>query len=113
MLSHLLINFFSFFFLGLLPLESFRLSITKAVTPGKAAELKKEKKAEAKNENKDKRNLYLATEGLIYPGSTAAEGLSQSDLTRRQKAEREKKAKLADPNYFVSSTRQVKPVLSG
>lgn len=90
---------------GLLPLESFRLSITKAVTPAKAAELKKEKKAEAKNENKDKRNLYLATEGLIYPGSTAAEGLSQSDLIRRQKAEREKKAKLADPNYFVSSTR--------
>ena len=83
------------------------------MTPGKAAELKKEKKAEAKNENKDKPNLYLATEGLIYPGSTAAEGLSQIDLIRRQKAEREKKAKLADSNYFVSSTRQVKTVLSG
>ena len=83
------------------------------MTPGKAAELKKEKKAEVKKDNKDKRNLYLATEGLIYPGSTAAEGLSERDLIRRQKAEREKKVKLKDPNYFVSPTRQVMSVLSG
>ncbi|CAG2121699.1 unnamed protein product, partial [Medioppia subpectinata] len=33
--------------------------------------------------NRDKRNLYLAKEGLIYPESPAAEGVSQTDLKKR------------------------------
>ena len=60
---------------------------------------------EGNREAKDKRNLYLAKEGLILPGSTAAEGLSNADLLKRQKAEKEKKVKLENPNYFVSLTR--------
>ena len=88
-------------------LDSFILNVTKAVTRGKTTELAKEKKAEGNKQVKDKRNLYLAKEGLILPGSTAAEGLSKSDLLKRQKAEAEKKAKLENPNYFVSTTRQV------
>ena len=79
--------------------------MTKAVTRGKAAELAKEKKTEGNKESKDKRNLYLAKEGLILPGSEAAQGLSKADLLKRQKAEAEKKAKLENPNNFVSSTR--------
>lgn len=79
--------------------------MTKAVTKGKAAELAKEKKTEGNRETKDKRNLYLAKEGLILQGSAAAKGLSKGDLLKRQKAEAEKKAKLENLNYFVSKTR--------
>lgn len=79
--------------------------MTKALTRGKAAELAKEKKIEGNKETKDNRNLYLAKEGLILPGSVAAKGLSKADLLKRQKAEKEKKVKLENPNYFVSKTR--------
>ena len=88
-----------------LSLDNFTLNVTKAVTRGKAAELAKEKKMEGNGEAKDKRNLYLAKEGLILPGSNAAQGLSKADLLKRQKAEKEKKLKLENPNYFVSQTR--------
>jgi nucleolar protein 4 len=47
----------------------------------------------------------LAREGVITPGSEAAKDLSKADLQRRQKAEAEKKAKLQNPNCFVSTTR--------
>lgn len=92
-----------------LSLDNFTLNVTKAVTRGKAAELAKEKKMEGNRETRDKRNLYLAKEGLILPGSTAAQGLSKADLLKRQKAEKEKKVKLENPNYFVSQTRYVFP----
>ncbi|XP_078364761.1 RNA-binding protein 28-like isoform X2 [Oculina patagonica] len=88
-----------------LSLDNFTLNVTKAVTRGKAAELAKEKKIEGNREARDNRNLYLAKEGLILSGSTAAQGLSKADLLKRQKAEKEKKAKLENPNYFVSKTR--------
>ena len=88
-----------------LSLDNFKLNVTKAVTRGKAAELTKERKAEGNKINNDKRNLYLAKEGLILPGSIAAQGLSKSDLLKRQKAETEKKAKLENPNFFVSTIR--------
>lgn len=90
-----------------LSLDNFKLNVTKAVTRGKAAELAKEKKIEGTKETKDKRNLYLAKEGLVLPGSAAAKGLSKADLLKRQKAEAEKKAKLENTNYFVSKTRYV------
>lgn len=81
------------------------MNVTRAVTRGKAAELTKERKARGGKEDKDKRNLYLAKEGLVLSDSTAAHGLSKSDLLKRQKAEAEKKAKLTNPNYYVSPTR--------
>lgn len=86
-------------------LDNFKLNVTKAVTRGKAAELAKEKKLDGTKDTRDKRNLYLAKEGIITPGSEAAQGLSKADLVKRQKAEAEKKAKLENPNNFVSTTR--------
>jgi nucleolar protein 4 len=57
------------------------------------------------NKTIDKRNLYLLNEGQIQPGTLAAKGLSKSDIERREQAEREKRAKLRNPNYAVSRTR--------
>ena len=43
----------------------------------------KMKSQENFHKNRDKRNLYLAKEGLIYPDSEAAKDVSQTDLTKR------------------------------
>ncbi|XP_077452686.1 RNA-binding protein 28 [Stigmatopora argus] len=51
------------------------------------------------------RNLYLAREGLIRPGSTAAEGVPEADMIRRARFEDIKRAKLRDVNVFVSKNR--------
>ena len=80
------------------------LAVTLAVTKGKMPQLLAEKDTRTKTP-RDKRNLYLAKEGVILPGSEAALGLSKSDLQKRQKAEAEKKAKLKMPHYIVSKTR--------
>ena len=56
-----------------------RISVTLAVTRNKLIEIENDKH----NKHKDKRNLYLAKEGLIYPNSPAAVGLSQTDLKKR------------------------------
>ena len=53
----------------------------------------------------DKRNLFLAKEGTMDLQSQEAKLLSKSELVKRQRAASEKKAKLANPNYFVSKTR--------
>eukprot|EP00457_Paulinella_chromatophora_P002099 gb/GEZN01002103.1/.p1 GENE.gb/GEZN01002103.1/~~gb/GEZN01002103.1/.p1 ORF type:complete len:832 (+),score=143.65 gb/GEZN01002103.1/:137-2497(+) len=53
----------------------------------------------------DKRNLYLAREGLINEDSVAAEEMSKGDLAKRTKAQTEKREKLKNPNYVVSRTR--------
>ncbi|XP_046583264.1 RNA-binding protein 28-like [Haliotis rubra] len=61
---------------------------------------------EKKKENKvDKRNLFLVREGLIRPGTQAAEGLSKADLDKRAKIESQMRQKLKNANIFVSSTR--------
>merc|ERR1719419_2211055 len=54
---------------------------------------------------KDKRNLYLAREGFIRPGSDAAEGVSAADMNRRMKLVSLKKQKLKNTNFFISDTR--------
>ncbi|XP_027910823.1 RNA-binding protein 28 [Vigna unguiculata] len=59
------------------------------------------------NEVNDHRNLYLAKEGLIVEGTTAAEGVSASDMLKRQELERKKKTKLQSPNFHVSRTRLI------
>ena len=87
-----------------LQLDGHKLSVVMAVSRGKAQQLEKEK-AETKKEPTDKRRLYLAREGVIAADSDAAKDLSKADLLKRQKAEAEKKAKLANPNCFVSDTR--------
>lgn len=72
-----------------------------AVTKGKAEELSQKRKTKLR----DKRNLYLAKEGLIYPDSPAAEGVSQNDLKKRLQLEVAKRAKLGNLNNFVSRNR--------
>lgn len=65
-------------------------------------------KIKAANDEKrkvDKRNLYLAKEGTMDLQSQESKMLSKSELVKRQRAASEKKAKLANPNYFVSKTR--------
>ncbi|XP_072774026.1 RNA-binding protein 28 isoform X2 [Taeniopygia guttata] len=51
------------------------------------------------------RNLYLAREGAIRPGSRAAEGVSDSDMAKRARFEEQKRRRLQDPNVGVSRTR--------
>ncbi|KAL6963824.1 hypothetical protein U1Q18_034829 [Sarracenia purpurea var. burkii] len=60
-----------------------------------------------KKEDDDHRNLYLAKEGLIVEGTPAAEGVSASDMKKRQMLERTKMLKLRSPNFHVSRTRLV------
>lgn len=54
---------------------------------------------------RDKRNLYLAREGLIYAGSPAAEGVSKVDLEKRLALEGKKRMLLQKLTNFVSRTR--------
>ncbi|XP_004308441.1 PREDICTED: RNA-binding protein 28-like isoform X1 [Fragaria vesca subsp. vesca] len=61
----------------------------------------------AKKEDIDHRNLYLAKEGLILVGTPAAEGVSATDMSKRQMLERSKAMKLKSPNFHVSKTRLV------
>ena len=55
--------------------------------------------------HKDKRNLYLADEGLVLEDSGAAEGAARSDMEKRVLARKDKKSKLKNPIFFVSPTR--------
>lgn len=87
-------------------MEGRRLVVMKAVTRGKVKEIEKQTK-EAKKDQKDKRNLSLAQEGVIFPDSEAAKEMSEADMKKREKARTEKKAKLKNQNYFVSRTRYV------
>ena len=85
-------------------MDGHKLLVSIALSRGKAQQMIQDKK-DTKKEPRDKRNLYLAREGFIIPGSQAAEGLSKADLLKRQKAEADKKAKLKNPEYFVSTNR--------
>ena len=55
--------------------------------------------------HKDKRNIYLAKEGLIYPDSPAAVGVSASDLKKRLLLEEKKRKLLQNLHYFISDHR--------
>ncbi|KAJ1388614.1 RNA-binding domain superfamily [Sesbania bispinosa] len=80
------------------------LKVLKALDKKSAHDKELEK---AKNEVHDHRNIYLAKEGLILEGTPAAEGVSASDMLKRQELERKKKTKLQSPNFHVSRTRLV------
>ncbi|KAL6011908.1 hypothetical protein ACLOJK_002374 [Asimina triloba] len=80
------------------------LTILKALDKKAAQKKELEKK---KNEADDPRNLYLAKEGLILEGTLAAEGVSESDMLKRQELQTKKMAKLQSPNFHVSRTRLI------
>ncbi|OWF46848.1 RNA-binding protein 28-like [Mizuhopecten yessoensis] len=86
---------------GGITVEGRKLFIALAVSRDKAKEFKQ---AEKKKEE-DKRNLHLAREGMIRPGTQAAEGLSKEDLQKRIKVENMKREKLKSPSIFISTTR--------
>eukprot|EP01135_Chromosphaera_perkinsii_P003146 Nk52_evm35s236 gene=Nk52_evmTU35s236 len=71
----------------------------------KEANERKEEKSKKKKAKEVQRNLFLAKEGIITPDSEAAKHMTKEDLERRIAAWKEKKIKLANPNYFVSDVR--------
>lgn len=52
----------------------------------------------------DRRNLYLANEGLVLD-SEAQDAIPRSDVEKRQREQADKKSKLRNPFFFVSPTR--------
>ena len=60
---------------------------------------------EKKKVKKDKRNLHLVQEGRITSNSDAAEGLKRSELSKRERCDKEKHEKLRSPLFFVSPSR--------
>ncbi|KAF5188684.1 Rna-binding [Thalictrum thalictroides] len=85
-------------------LKGRQLTVLKALDK-KSAQTKELEKT--KNVDHDHRNLYLAKEGVILEGSPAAEGVSTSDMLKRQMLEKKKKTKLQSPNFHVSKTRLI------
>ncbi|KAG6709435.1 hypothetical protein I3842_06G132300 [Carya illinoinensis] len=85
-------------------LKGRQLTVLKALDKKSAHDKELEK---AKNEVHDPRYLYLAKEGLILDGTPAAEGVSASDMSKRQTLESKKMTKLESPNFHVSRTRLV------
>ncbi|GLU12853.1 hypothetical protein SLE2022_295110 [Rubroshorea leprosula] len=85
-------------------LKGRQLKVLKALDK-KAAHDKELEKTKA--EEHDHRNLYLAKEGLILEGTPAAEGVSTSDLEKRNMLQEKKMTKLRSPNFHVSRTRLV------
>ncbi|XP_078582455.1 RNA-binding protein 28-like isoform X3 [Branchiostoma floridae x Branchiostoma japonicum] len=85
-----------------LSLAGRRLTVSIAVSRQQAQKLTEDKKEKKPT---DKRNLYLAREGLIRPGTQAAAGLTDKDLAMRQKVEKIKREKLKNPAIFVSDVR--------
>jgi len=83
-------------------LDGRQLNVTMAVSREEAVRIKSSNDEKRKV---DKRNLYLAKEGTMDLQSQESKKLSKSELVKRQRATAEKKAKLANPNYFVSKTR--------
>ncbi|XP_033739405.1 RNA-binding protein 28-like isoform X2 [Pecten maximus] len=86
---------------GGITVDNRKLCIAVAVSRDKAKDFKEVEK----KKQEDKRNLHLAREGMIRPGTQAAEGLSKDDLQKRMKVENIKREKLKKPNIFISATR--------
>ncbi|KAH6936832.1 hypothetical protein HPB50_023233 [Hyalomma asiaticum] len=82
-------------------LDGRRLDVVRALSRDELEEKQKEKK----KQKKDRRNLYLAREGLVRPGTEAAQGVSPQDMTKRAKLQARKRKLLANLHYFVSPTR--------
>ncbi|XP_033101849.1 RNA-binding protein 28-like [Anneissia japonica] len=82
-----------------------RLQLNLALSREEATKLRTQEKDKEKVKNKDKRNLYLLREGMIRPGTQAAEGLSEAEIRKRTNLEKIKRIKLKNLNVFVSPMR--------
>ncbi|CAH1799491.1 unnamed protein product, partial [Owenia fusiformis] len=87
---------------GGITIDGRKLNMIVAVSRDKAQAIKASKK---EKEPKDNRNLYLAREGMIRPGTQGAEGLDKTDLDKRMKVDAVKRQKLKNPQIFISKTR--------
>lgn len=72
-----------------------------AVDKGKLEQIKTERDMKTKRPN-DKRNLFLANEGLVLDESKLANPIDQE---KRKKAQTDKRKKLTNPLFFVSAHR--------
>ncbi|XP_061772769.1 RNA-binding protein 28 [Nerophis ophidion] len=79
-----------------------KLLIVAAVSKNDAAKLKVDSKVKVQTGT---RNLYLAREGLIRPGTKAAEGVPEADMIKRARFEEIKRKKLQVLSVFVSKNR--------
>ncbi|RNA43109.1 RNA-binding [Brachionus plicatilis] len=88
----------------ILELDSRPLNVDMAVSRNQVNQLVEDKKM-SENMPKDNRNMALAKEGIIYQNSYEAEGMSKSDILKRQKLEAMNAEKLKLLHFFVSPTR--------
>ncbi|XP_063701847.1 RNA-binding protein 28 [Culicoides brevitarsis] len=87
---------------GKIQVKDFTLDVFPAMSRNEAKQKHEEDK---KKEPKDSRNLYLVKEGVILAGSSAAEGVSASDMQKRLHLEKIKAQWLKDLNRFVARDR--------
>lgn len=80
------------------------LGVSRAVSKETADKLREDRDKEGKG--KDKRNLYLMREGVIFANSYEARGLHPTDLATRQESFDQRKALLrTNPSLYISKTR--------
>ncbi|GBB93981.1 hypothetical protein RclHR1_02270005 [Rhizophagus clarus] len=80
------------------------LSIVKAVNRDEADKLKEMNQQKKRKE--DKRNIYLMQEGVVFPGTKAANSLTPSEVNKCVASYSTRKNLLAkNPNLYISKTR--------
>lgn len=88
---------------GQLILQNFTLEILPSLIKSKIKII--EDKKQQDRESKDGRNLYLLREGTVLAGSSSAEGVSASDMSKRLRLEQIKSSMLKNLNRFISRER--------
>ncbi|TIC41349.1 hypothetical protein E3Q06_01607 [Wallemia mellicola] len=87
-----------------LTLQGRVLDVIKAVSRDEAVEKKEE--GDKIKHKKDKRNVYLIREGVIFPNSPAGSTLSEADQERRMKSFNARRKLLeSNPSLYISKTR--------
>lgn len=88
---------------GQLILQNFTLEILPSLIKSKIKVIQDQKQQD--RESKDGRNLYLLREGTVLAGSSSAEGVSASDMSKRLRLEQIKSSMLKNLNRFISRER--------
>jgi nucleolar protein 4 len=89
---------------GKIHLQDFVLDVFPTLSKQTVKNIEKQKE-ESKKEIKDGRNLYLVREGMITAGSTASEGVSATDMSKRLRLEQIKSSMLKNLTRFISRER--------
>jgi nucleolar protein 4 len=83
-----------------------RLIITKAVDRKEAKQM-----TDTRKKNRDKRNLYLASEGVIKPNTEAAQELAKEEMQKRMRGQHGKNLKVSSPFLHYASSGVVTRVM--